>query len=280
MRSLFSKSNSPAGGAVASCSVLLIALGCSSAKDAPPYWQGTPGSAGPSNPGGALGGARSGDGGTQGSGGTSSGTGGAAATPSGQLALRAFDGAFELDARDLKESGTIFVKNDADESWTPTDYKGSPIPFSPPSEAPVWGAFIPPNVDNYFITLSQVSSASPTLGVVSLRTMEDIFEFLAVPDDPNLSRAQLLVRVVDAGGVPLAGVRPEVPDAEAFLFASVGTWVDSDQTSNEGMFLATNVTAPSFPGTLTLVTLTGALEGTYLLPVVTSGVTVVTIAAE
>lgn len=216
-------------------------------------------------PGGPLGGSRGDDDGA--------GTGGAPNGSEDKLALRAYDELFALLTKDYAASGTIYLESAGGE-WEPVSYSGRPVSFTA-TEEPLWGAFDPRDSSSVVLTLSQISGAAPTLGVMPRLAIDTIFQQLTIPAEPDPERAQVLVRIADRGGNPLPQVVPAVPGARTIVYASLGSWLESsDQTSNEGMFLAADVPAATFPGSKLTINLSGAAQGTFEVPVAAGAVTV------
>lgn len=266
---------------------LLGAIACTESGEAPPYWEGGgakgpigAGTPRPGGPGGAkddgegTGGDIWGTGGADGTGGVG-GTGGALGPvpewPT-ALAVHELDDEFSLGSRNFSEDGTAHIRRE-NGSWSSMPYRGSPLDFEA-TESALWSAFVPKSDKNHFITIRKLTPLTPALGVARRQTLQSIFQALAVPADPDPLRAQILVRVTNRRGEPLAFVVPEVRDARAIIYRTLGSWTElTDQTSNDGMFLAADVPASAFPGSVSVVKLSGAVSGTFEVPVAADGVT-------
>ncbi len=262
---------------------------CTESGEAPPYWEGGgakgPMGAGSPRPGG-RGGAKNDDegtggdvgdtGGTSGTGGADAagGTGGANGVPvawPATLAARELDEAFGLGSRNFAHDGTIHIRRGT--NWSSAKYQGSPIDFEA-TESALWGAFVPKSNTNHLITIRELTPLSPAIGVLPRQTLKDIFQARSVPADPDPLRAQIVVRVTNRRGEPLALVVPEVRDARAIMYRTLGSWTEfGEQTSGDGMFLAADVPASAFPGSIAKVVLGGAVTGTFEVPVAADAVT-------
>lgn len=209
-----------------------------------------------------------------------SGSGGTAPAPVDELSLRAFDEGFSLLPKDHASAGTIYLERPGGQ-WEPSAYSGKPISFSA-GDGWSWGAFVPgKSTPQFLVTLSQVSAASPALGVVSRLNVESIFQQLVIPSELDPDSAQVLVRVTDGSGTPLAQVVPDVPEARDIIYANLGSWIEAtDQTSSEGMFLAANLPAEAFPGSTTTIKLRGAVQGSFDVPIAAGGITVFVVAFD
>jgi hypothetical protein len=276
---------------------LPASVACTENGEAPPYWEGG-GARGPASPGGARPGGRGGaknddgegtggdmgdtggTGGTDAAGGTggtdaadgTGGTEGAVAEWPTTLAVRELDEDFGLGSRNFADDGTVHLRLGSG-GWSSTKYQGSPIDLEATGSA-LWAAFVPKSDKNHFITIRQLTPLSPVLAVARRRTFQDIFQALSVPADPDPLRAQILVRVTNRRGEPLAFVIPQVRDARVIMYRTFGSWTEfGEQTSGDGMFLAADVPASSFPGSIAKVILSGAVSASFEVPVAAGAVT-------
>lgn len=100
-----------------------------------------------------------------------------------------------------------------------------------------------------------VTAEGLTLGVVQSLTVDGIFALLST--ERSTERAQVVLRVVDAQGAAVRGVRAALT-AERVAYRTAGAWLSNDEgTDDSGMIFLGNVQAGS-----ALTTTTVALSGT------------------
>lgn len=123
----------------------------------------------------------------------------------------------------------------------------------------------------------RVKSEAVELPLVRATVLDTILALPTVPLEPSRGRAQVVLRVVQAGTrVPLAGVTIAAPGAEAVLYADGGTYSDAvDETDPTGLVVVVNVPAKGWPGSFSSLTISGTALGSVAYRAVSNAVSLV-----
>ncbi len=146
----------------------------------------------------------------------------------------------------------------------------------------VWVLAVPPQGSIALPTLGPVDTTQPdengSVGVdftlVESDLIDIILNLLTVPTARNPERASAVLKVTNAQGAPLAGVSVLDPSAEVVVYGASGTFSDTaTATDGSGLVLLVNLPASAWPGSLSGVSFSGALEGGADVRVVAGAVT-------
>jgi len=147
----------------------------------------------------------------------------------------------------------------------------------------VWLLSTPPVNGLALPTLELLDTTQPNMdrvvtadvAVVSQELIDTVLSLLSVPVFRNEEAAQIILRIEDTEGDPLAGVTVIARSAEVVAYGASGSFSDiATETDSSGLVLIANVPATVWPGSLVGVTFAaGALQGGADVRVVTGGVT-------
>lgn len=245
---------------------------------------GGKGTGGKSSGGSASTGGSSSTGSNSGTGSTGSGSTGSGSAGNGEKVsisgdLREYvSDEFDQDTAFSGGTGTVYVTEGL--NWV--SQSGASLTFSFDSLTAAderWLAFDPDSTSgSYLTTFNQWDPQESTLTVGREGYVESIFQNFDSGVLPDFQLAQLVVRVEDASGIPIAEVSPSIPGSGAvFGYVTLGQWTDlATQTSIEGMFFAGNMSAANFPGSMVTVTLEGAVTANFAVPLARGALTVAT----
>ncbi len=114
------------------------------------------------------------------------------------------------------------------------------------------------------LTAEEVPTRDFEAKVVPAPVLDEIFVNLTTAAELDVSRAQLLILIVDADGNPVSGVDvdPIAARPQFVAYKQGSSWVDYlDETTGEGLAFVPNLEALAFPGQSVQVVLTGAIDG-------------------
>lgn len=113
------------------------------------------------------------------------------------------------------------------------------------------------------ITAHRLDRIEASIPVVARTVLEQIFQNLTTPADLNRGRAQFLLRVVDSAdnGVPGVVADSFAASVPVIAYKEDAIWAAYlDATTAEGLAFVPNLEAPGYPGQITTVVLTGAID--------------------
>lgn len=153
------------------------------------------------------------------------------------------------------------------------------------AEPELWAGVIPETPVDALPTWSRVvndPTEPATLGLVRESMLDGIYSVLPLPVLRASGFAQLVIRFIDAGtGASLSGVQLVAPQAETVIYDAGLTFSnDATATGVDGIALAANLEAVSWPGSLQSFALAGAASGSVQALLARDAVTVVTIGLE
>lgn len=148
------------------------------------------------------------------------------------------------------------------------------------TRAGTWLAAQPINDSNLLPTITQQDTRLSGLGLPVLQrsVLNEILSSLVTPATFGTAAAALVVRLVDAEGLPISKARPQVVGGTDLVFRDSGFWNDGvDETSEDGIFLCYNIPSSSLPGQTVKLLLSGSIADEFTLPIAAGAVTIVTL---
>lgn len=127
------------------------------------------------------------------------------------------------------------------------------------SVTPASGSVYLPGMHN----IPSVNAASVSVPLLQTRDLDFVQSLLSTqPLTLDLTKAQVIVKVVDSGGSGVPGVRALGLGAQVMAYASGSSWVDDSTNPNtatdvSGRLMAINLNASPQPGGFVTVTVTG-----------------------
>ena len=202
--------------------------------------------------------------------GSGTGSDGAAGAPAAEITLSGdlsmfLDDTFDPGNQALFSGGATVTALGADGDVIDAEYDGVSFSLSgivavedtKVLAAPTVGGALPlPTLH----TVDTRRSRQVTLSLVSSDALFRVFNSISSPALLDSDRAQLVLEFVDSSSDPVAGVRLGVAQAEFVAYAAGFDWADDGLGTDEnGLVVAGNIPAASFPGTVVTVELTGSV---------------------
>ncbi len=179
----------------------------------------------------------------------------------------------------LNLTAEVFAQAEDGTGWISATHDGQSYSLSGVRLAPkTWmGARLIGGEGDYHASFSiqDTQDGRADVPLVRRQVLLEIFGTLLVPEEPGSSAGHVVVRITDTNGQNVQGVTVAVPGASFVTYASSGSWTEyAEQTTTQGLALAGNVLAGSFPGEEVTVTASGAVERTVSVPIAADTVTV------
>lgn len=221
--------------------------------------------------------------GESGSGG-SEGTGGAAQT--GKVVGRVVSILSEdfFFAEPFDQTAQVWAEPMSGSTWQRTPYDGTSFTFDDVAlTSSTWLGAVPDDTSPYHPSFANLVTKDGRADVplVPRDVLDSVFLTLNLPEEPSPTAGHVVVRVVTPQGEGWQGVTVTVPAASLVTYAGGGTFSEFEEaTSKEGLAVAGNVPARSFPGDFISVVLSGAVKRTVPVPVAADTVTLLQVTVK
>lgn len=152
------------------------------------------------------------------------------------------------------------------------------------AEGAVFGdrwVYVEPEDETAFptITWQRLGDAEASIPVVPRTVLDEIFQNITTPVAFNRARAHFLLRVIESGGGGVSGVVADGFAApQTVAYKQGASWPDYlDATTQDGIALVPNLEAPAYPGQVTTMVLTGAINEEIDVRLALGAITVITV---
>lgn len=173
----------------------------------------------------------------------------------------------------LQPSGGLATGDFSNGSFVVPDVESGPA---------LWTLTQPASGALHFDTWALIDTrpAELIIPVVARSVLDDILSVLTVPAVPIAGTAQVVLRVVGPDGTGREGITVVAPAAQLVIYASSGTWSETEPATDEtGFVVLANVAASDVPGNDMQVALSGAANAQYTIHVANDTLTYVWVEA-